>query len=118
MKYSSKTHRKLKTMYKNGSINRNLITPSDLHRLFQDNFIANSTNYHDENVYLTEEGRAYVEEIKSDKRRFWIPVVISILALLIASASLIVDIYQLANANAYQQRYQSNTCTDTRYNQG
>ncbi len=80
MSYSTKTHRKLKTMYKNGSINRNLITPSDLHRLFQDNYIINSTNYHDENVYLTEAGRAYIEEVKLDKHRFWIPVAISIIA--------------------------------------
>ena len=63
MKYSSKTHSLLKTMYKSGNINRNLITPSDLHRLFQDRYIINSTNYHDENVYLTEEGRAYVEDL-------------------------------------------------------
>ena len=81
MSYSTKTHRKLKTMYKNGSINRNLITPSDLHRLFQDHYITNSTNFHDENVYLTEDGRAYVEEVKLDKRRFRIPVAISIIAL-------------------------------------
>ena len=115
MKYSTKTYSLLKTMYKGGGVNRNQFPTSELHRLFQDHYITNSTNYHDENVYLTEEGRAHVEEVKLDKRRFWIPVVISILALLIASASLIVDIYQLANANAYQQCYQSDNCTDTRY---
>lgn len=80
MKYSTKTHSILKTMYKTGSVNRNQLPISELHRLFQDHYITNSTNYHDENVYLTEDGRAYVEEIKSDKRRFWIPVVISIIA--------------------------------------
>lgn len=63
MKYSSKTYSLLKTMYKSGGINRNLITPSELRRLFQDHYITNSTNFHDENVYLTEAGRAYVEEL-------------------------------------------------------
>lgn len=93
MKYSTKTYRILKTMYKNGSANRNLFPSSELHRLFQDHYIINSTNYHDENVYLTEDGRAHVEEIKLDDKRykeekrrswiqFWIPVVISIVALI------------------------------------
>jgi hypothetical protein len=68
-------------MYANGSINRNQIPSSDLHSLFQDNYISNSNNFHDNNVYLTDKGRAYVEEIKSDKYRFWIPVVISLIAL-------------------------------------
>jgi hypothetical protein len=100
MKYSSKTTRILKIMYKTGGISKNQLPPSELKRLFQDNYITNSTDYHDNNVYLTDEGRAYVEEVKSDKCRFWIPVIISIIALLVAFASLAIDICQLVNANA------------------
>lgn len=63
MKYSTKTRSLLKTMYNNGGINRKLFTRSELKRLFQDHYIINSTNYYDENVYLTEDGRAYVEAL-------------------------------------------------------
>lgn len=94
MKYSAKTHSLLKTMYKNGGINRNQIPPSELKRLFQDHYIINSTNYHDENVYLTGDGKAYVEELPPQtlcgKLLDWIKenaleliaIVISIIALL------------------------------------
>ena len=81
MKYSNKTNRILKTMYKKGSVNRNQISHSVLRELFQDRYIANSNNYHDANIYITDEGRAYVEELKSDKHHFWIPVIISLVAL-------------------------------------
>lgn len=81
MKYSTKTNQILMTMYKTGCVNKNQFSSSDLHSLFQDNYISNSNNFHDNNVYLTDKGKAYVEEIKSDKYRFWIPVVISLIAL-------------------------------------
>ena len=69
------------TMYKNGSINKNQLSRSVLRNLFQDSLIANSNDYNDNNIHLTDKGRAYVEEIKSDKRHFWIPVIISLVAL-------------------------------------
>lgn len=92
MSYSAKTKRILKTMYKTGSINKNELPHPELHRLFQDRYISNSSDYHDTNVYITDEGRAYVEEINRDLKRykeeirrswiqFWIPVVISLVAL-------------------------------------
>ena len=87
MKYSTKTYSLLKTMYKGGGVNRNQFPTSELHRLFQDHYITNSTNYHDENVYLTEEGRAHVEEVKLEKRRTvhdWINTVIAFGALVVA----------------------------------
>ena len=94
MSYSSKTNRILKTMYTTNGINRNRFSTSELHRLFQDHYITNSTNYHDENVYLTEEGRAYVEALPPQTLRCkvidWIKdtileltaIIISIIALL------------------------------------
>ena len=92
MQYSTKTNRVLMTMYKTGSINKNQIPPYVLHELFQNDHITNSSNFHDNNVYLTDKGKAYVEEIKlNDKRykkeilrswiQFWIPVIISLIAL-------------------------------------
>ena len=63
MKYSTETHRILTTMYKTGSINKNQIPPSVLRDLFQNDHITNSTDFHDKNVYLTETGRSYVEEL-------------------------------------------------------
>ena len=81
MKYSTKTNQILTTMYKTGCVNKNQFSSSDLHSLFQDNYISNSNDFHDNNVYLTNEGRAYVEGIRSDKYRFWVPVVISLIAL-------------------------------------
>ncbi len=99
MNLSNETNQVLLTMYKTGSVNKNQLSPTALRELFQNGYIVNSSNYHDNNIYLTDKGRAYVEEVKSDKLRFWIPVIISIMALLIALASLIIDIYQLVNAN-------------------
>ncbi len=81
MKYSKKTNQILKTMYKKGSVNRNRLSRSVLNELFQDRYIVNSTNYHDANIYITDEGRAYVEELKTDNHRYWIPVIISLVAL-------------------------------------
>lgn len=87
MKYSTKTNRILKTMYTNGSVNRNQLPPSELQRLFQDRYIANSTDYHDNNVYITDAGRAFVEEIKSEQKRIvhdWFNTFIAFGALIVA----------------------------------
>ena len=92
MGYSSETNRILMTMYKTGGINKNQFSPSVLHDLFQNDHITNSSDFHDANVYITEKGRAYVEKIRlNDKRykkeirrswtQFWIPVIISLIAL-------------------------------------
>ena len=105
MKYSSETNRILMTMYKTGGINKNQLSPSVLHDLFQNDHITNSTDFHDKNVYLTDAGRAYVEEIRLDDKRykeekrrswiqFWIPVVISIIALIGAYRQELVAIIQ------------------------
>ena len=96
MKYSSETHRILKTMYKTGGISKNQLPPSELKRLFQDNYITNSTDFHDDTVYLTDAGRAYIEEVKSDDKRykeekrrswiqFWILLIVSNLIVLIGA---------------------------------
>ena len=93
MKYSSETNQILMAMYKSGSINKKQIPHSELRSLFQDRYILNSTDYHNNNVYLTDKGKAYVEELESNSQRykeekrrswiqFWIPVVISIISLI------------------------------------
>ena len=92
MTYSDETNRILMIMYTNGSINENQFPPSVRRNLFQDHYIIRSNNYHDTNVYITDKGRAYIEEIKQVSKcykeeihrswiQFWIPVAISLIAL-------------------------------------
>ena len=95
MKYSSETNHILKTMYKTGGISKNQLPSSELKRLFKDNYIANSTDFHDNNVYLTDKGRAYVEEVKSEQRRIvhdWVNTGIAFGALIVAIISIIVSL--------------------------
>ncbi len=95
MGYSNKIKHILKTMYKNDSINKNQIPPDTLHNLFQDHYITNSTDFHDKNVYLTTEGKAYVEEIKLETKRIvhdWINTGIAVSSLIVAIISLIVSL--------------------------
>ena len=95
MKYSSETHHILKTMYKTGGLAKTQLPPSELKRLFQDNYITNSNDFHDNNVYLTDAGRAYVEEVKSEQRRIvhaWVNTGIAFGALIVAIISLIVSL--------------------------
>ena len=97
MKYSSKTNRILMTMYANGSINKNQLSSSVLRELFQNDHITNSSDFYDANVYITEKGRAYVEEIKSERKRIvhdWINTGIAFSALIVAIISLIVSLKQ------------------------
>ena len=102
MKYSIETNRILKSMYKTGSINKNQIPHLELHSLFQDDYITNSNDYHDNNVYLTDKGKAYVEEIRLNNKRykkeirrswiqFWIPLIVSIFALLRPEITLFIE---------------------------
>ena len=93
MKYSSKINRILLTMYKSGSVNKNEIPHTVLHSLFQDNYIANSNNYHDTNVYLTDKGKAYVEDLKKTRNlriHDWVNTSIAAMSLIVAIISLIV----------------------------
>lgn len=95
MKYSIETNRILESMYKTGSINKNQIPRSVLRELFQNHHISNSADYHDENVYLTDNGKSYVEEVKSNRKRIfhdWFNTGIAFGALIVAIISLIVSL--------------------------
>ena len=95
MKHSSETDRILITMYETGGIDRNQISTPVLRELFQDNYITNSTDFHDNNVYLTDAGRAYVEEVKSNKKRIihdWVNTGIAAVSLIVAIISIIVSL--------------------------
>lgn len=92
MKYSIETNRILKSMYKTGSINKKQLSQTELHRLFQDAYITNSNNFHDNNVYLTDKGRAYVEEIKSEQKDKYHRIVHECFNTAIAIGALIVAI--------------------------
>ena len=93
MKYSNETNKLLLTMLNKNGINRNRFSPDILHHLFTDGIICNSSDYHNNNVYLTYKGKAYIEQLKierarynEEKRRswiqFWIPFAVSLFALL------------------------------------
>ena len=92
MQYSSETNDLLIAMSENNGLNKSLFPIDVIHRLFDDGFVRYSSDHHDNNLCLTDKGKAYVEEIKSNNKRykeeirrswvrFWIPVAISILAL-------------------------------------
>ena len=94
MKYSKETIRILLTMYKTGSVNKNQLSPAILRELFQHGYIVNSSDYHDNSIYLTDAGKAYVEELPpqtlcgktvnwiKDNTLELIAIIISIIALL------------------------------------
>lgn len=95
MKYSKETIQILLTMYKTGSVNKNQLPTFVLRELSQDHYITNSTNYHDTNVYLTDTGKAYVEEVKLNNRRIvhdWINTGIAVGSLIVAIIALIASL--------------------------
>ena len=53
-------------MYNDKPVKKNCFSVKDLHILFADGIIENSSNYHDDNVYLTDKGEAYVEDMLED----------------------------------------------------
>ena len=53
----------------------------------------NKESHNDPSILLTEKGRAEVENALNENRRFWLPVSISALALLISLISLLIDIF-------------------------
>ena len=100
--YSKKTNMLLKQMVHCGCIDRDCFDNDTLKNLYQDKYIQNSGNYNDNNVYITDAGRGYIEDlIKSDlSEKFsrihtWINTIVAILALLTAITALIVSIMQL-----------------------
>ena len=93
MKYSNDINELLFSMSKVKGVDRSLFENNTLQQLFSDDIVQNSSDYHDRNVYLTDNGIAYVEQVKEDsarykeeKRRswiqFWIPVCISLVSLI------------------------------------
>ena len=57
--------------------------------LYHQNLIRNaSSNFHIHTVCLTEAGKAYVEQKRNEQIRYFIPVIISVLALIISVIAL------------------------------
>lgn len=99
MTYSDETKLILITIYTNGSIDKNQLSYSALRNLFNDHYIANSNNYRDNSIYLTDKGKAYVESIieKRSEKKFqhihtWINTCIAAMSLIVAIIALILSL--------------------------
>ena len=62
MKYSNETNNLLTLMYPDKGINKTLFSNDALQNLFQDGYLINSNNFHDKTVYLSDTGKAYIEQ--------------------------------------------------------
>lgn len=63
MSYSNKTNKILLVMYHDKKVKKSCFPIKKLRLLYADSIIENSSNYHDDNVYLTDKGEAYVEDM-------------------------------------------------------
>lgn len=102
MQYSNETNQLLISLYNGYSVTVEQFENYAFRTLIQEKFIHRSSTYSDPYVYLSDAGKAYVESLlasqerkRIEKFRFWVPVIISILALLIALVSLGIDFVQL-----------------------
>lgn len=102
MKYSKEINNLLFSIEKSGKIDKSHFDIFVLRDLLKDGYIVNSNDYNDKMVYLTDRGRAYLDSIKdynseklSDRTHRWINTIVAVLSLVIATASIILDIAQL-----------------------
>lgn len=63
MQYSKETNILLAKMYPNNCININCFPRDTINRLFEDGYIANSDDFKDKTVHLTDFGKAYIEQL-------------------------------------------------------
>ncbi len=99
MKYSNKTNELLCTMLNENGIDKSLFPHDALHQLFSDNIIRNSSEFHNNKVYLTDKGKAYVESVKEEhsEKNFqhvhiWINTGIAAVSLIASIIALIVSL--------------------------
>ena len=83
-------------MYNGKTVKKSCFSVKTLRLLYADAIIENSANYHDDNVYLTDKGEAYVEAIIDDakekssaKIHSWINSVGVILSLILSVLALL-----------------------------
>ena len=102
MQYSNETNQLLISLYQGSSVSELQFKRDVRNSLIQEHLISRSPTHTDSSVFLTEAGKAYVESLlasksekKTEKFRFWVPVIISILALLVALVSLSIDFVEL-----------------------
>lgn len=84
MLYSKHTNNILISMYHGTTVTIDQFDIYTLNRLFDDKYIIRNSTFGDHSVYLSDAGKAYVESLltsqrdkKTEKFRFWIPVIIS-----------------------------------------
>jgi len=102
MKYSNEINKVLLRMRDEDGLDKSEFEYRVLRDLIDDKFIVHSGNSHDDIFYLTDRGRAYLEELKniSDERNSakfhrWVNTIIAGLSLLTAIAALWLSIMQL-----------------------
>ncbi len=78
MEYSNETNELLCTMLNENGIDKSHFPHDVLKTLFEDDIVRNSSEYYDNNVYLTSNGKAYLErlhqkeeQIKRQYRHNW-----------------------------------------------
>lgn len=98
MSYPNNTNEILLIMYSGKTVKKSCFPVKALHLLYADGIIENSANFHDENVYLTNKGEAYVEKMiedtkekRSAKIHSWINSAGVILSLILAITSLLLQ---------------------------
>lgn len=98
MSYSKHTNKILSAMYNHETVKKSCFSVKKLHLLYADGIIENSSDFHDDNVYLTDKGEAYVEEMlenieekRSNKIHRWINSVVAVLSLILAVISLLLQ---------------------------
>lgn len=61
MQYSNETNALLFQMYPNNKLDKSCFSYDTLKRLFSDEYIITSSDFHDNNIHLSDKGKAYVE---------------------------------------------------------
>lgn len=89
MPYSNETNKILISMYHGSVVMLDNFDVYTQNNLFKDGYIVRTPQYGDRRVYLSDAGKAYVESLlasKADKKtenfRFWLPFIISLIALI------------------------------------
>lgn len=91
----------------------------DLYSLFdgRDLFERSDENYNDNTkFYLKSSVRAVLDEYNRQNRRFWIPVIISIIALVLSISSISIDIVKLLSQEDKQPQILPTAPTSTSHN--
>lgn len=94
MQYSSETYKLLCAMSRqDNGIDRSLFFDDALRNLYEDKYIKNSPNFHCNDVFITDKGKAYVEHRKAENFKYYFSVItngiLSIIAIVVSIIGLL-----------------------------